>query len=213
MAMGFKPGAKQRVIPLAKSSESGDTELRALSNGPLSVAIGRVQTSLTDGIGNTVNLPAAWPDGIVNIRVLPLLFNGTDWDRFRNNQEIALLASATRDSSTATVIFTNYNARGLMWIMKITDRTVGASPLVRINVRVRDDNTGTAFNYTYVDIDPTVGTHVGFVYPGIANVVAGTYNNIDMISPLVLPRRWDMYIQYVQDITDLTYALSAHLIL
>ena len=120
MAMGFKPGAKQRVIPFAKSSESGDTELRASPAGNLSVVFPTGGSAL-DGISNasTYFIYRDIDAGFAPV-IVPLLYNNNTWDRFRNNAEITLLESATRNSDTASPYQTNYNARGVVIYLNVT---------------------------------------------------------------------------------------------
>jgi hypothetical protein len=62
-------------------------------------------------------------DGATGIGVLadmPLLYNGTNFDRPRNNTEGTVLASASRAATPTISNITNYNARGIRLFLNIT---------------------------------------------------------------------------------------------
>jgi len=112
MAMEFKPGAKQRAILLAKGLESGDTEIIAEDVNKPSLRVCLTQA------GQIAQVSPVSSDGMSTTTVALLtggflyLFNGSSWDRFYNNQEVILLESAKRTSSTSSSIQVNRNARG-----------------------------------------------------------------------------------------------------
>jgi len=136
-------------------------------------------------------------------------YNESTWDRWRGNTEITALASATRNSTTATAILTNHNARAMIAILKITARTVAASPLIAVGIRPYDHiaAAGVGLNGTG-NFEPTVDSHALIMGQGVAAAVTGSYSRVDGMWPMPLPRRFDIIIEHVADVTDLTYSLA-----
>ena len=140
-------------------------------------------------------------------------YNGTTWDNWRNNSPaVELLASATRSATTSCATQTNYNHRGVFLALIISARTVGASPLIRVVIRFA---AGGAIRWyaKSADFDPTTICHWMVLYPGVSAAVTGSYPpETRLIESLPLPRSWDVYVQHVSNVTDLTYSLEAYLI-
>lgn len=102
-----------------------------------------------------------------------------------------------------------------MLSLNVTDRTVGTSPQVNLTVRSVDPVSGDARTiFSTQDFDPTIATHLAFLYPGLSSATLGAYGaNVQGIGSLVLPRKWYVTVVFVQDITDLTFSLAATFIL
>jgi len=206
MAMGFKPGAKQRVIPFAKGSESGDTELEVDSvTNRLRVNISRDQ-SLTDALPNRIAGIVNDDNGARPIAVYPFTFNTTSWDRFYGNYEITLLASATRNSTTTSPTQTNYNARGVIVVIKVT--AVPGTDTITVYI----DGHDPASNDWYVLLTgsalDTTGIRAYVVCPGAGSAVG----DIDAVSSHPLPRKWRVRVVH-SAATDFTYSVGASYVL
>ncbi|MBI4332187.1 MAG: hypothetical protein HY673_12990 [Chloroflexi bacterium] len=136
-------------------------------------------------------------------------YNGATWDRSRGNQEIQLLASATRAAAVDSAILTNYDKSHLTILFKVTARTVGATPLLRLDLVWYHPN-GTSSVFTTGNFDPVVDEFFLIFGPGVASIVTGTFNRVvKMLIPWPAPRRLYLAPVYIQDITDLTYSIGA----
>lgn len=137
------------------------------------------------------SVPAALADGASNPTSTSsgadqLLFNGTTWDRGRNNNNaVAVDLSSARTSTGTGVTATNYNHAGAFIYYNVTAFS-GTTPTLVFKVQYSVDGTN------FVDLDATnaasasitgVASGVIKVYPGIPTVAAGSCN-----SPL--PRVW-----------------------
>lgn len=159
---------------------------------------GNALTSVTpaDGLTNGISFPLATAN-------LPHMFNETTWDRVRNNTEVAALASALRSASTATAEQTSYNAAAVFGILDITARTVGASPLIRVELQT--NSTTWALSG---DFDPTTTKHFFYVGTGAGAAAVGSYNSMRLIASVRTPRRFLVYINHIADVTNLMYSLT-----
>ena len=94
---------------------------------------------------------AALADGVANPTVgilanTQLLFNGSTWDRNRNNFNQVIDASAARTASVAGTTCTNYNAKALLIHFKVSAIT-GTTPTITPKLQWSPDN-GT----TWIDV-------------------------------------------------------------
>lgn len=85
-----------------------------------------------DGVTNPVNAS--------NSNALANGFNGTTWDRQRNNNAVSVLASAARTATISTDV-TNYNGNTFAVVLNITAAPNTASEIV-INIRAKDSISG-----------------------------------------------------------------------
>lgn len=123
---------------------------------------------------------------VTKIDATGLLFNGTTWDRARNNHNAAVEASSAKTATGNGATQTNFNAAGaLVWIN--VSAVTGTTPTLTVRLQWSPDG-GT----TWVDLDTTnaqtasitaTGTFVLRVYPGITTAANAALN-----SPL--PRTW-----------------------
>lgn len=112
-------------------------------------------------------------------------FNGTSWDRVRNNTTgIVVDASAAKTATVNGVTATNFNGRGAHVFVNATVVS-GTTPTLAVKLQGSVDGTNfydlDATNATTASIT-AAGTAVIRVYPGLTNAV-GTANQ-------VLPRIW-----------------------
>lgn len=109
------------------------------------------------------------------------LFNGTTWDRRRNNNEVTVLASAARVSTTASPDQTNYNARGVILILDIT--AVPSIETVTLTIQGKDALSGKYYTLLAGAVQVAVATIAMRVYPGL--IAVGNLTASD-----ALPRTW-----------------------
>lgn len=94
---------------------------------------------------NSVQQPGATAaaDGMANpnttqIQDFLLLFNGTAWDRWRNNSDVIMQASASTAVGTVNYDFTNYNGKLLVIHANVT--SYGAAGTLLLKVQMKDAN-------------------------------------------------------------------------
>jgi len=96
-------------------------------------------------------------------------FNGSNWDRWRNNVDVTLLPSAARTAGGAGGDVVNYNARGVSCLLNVTaaSGTFAAGEGLSINLRGKDVLSG---NYYLLTGSTTVLAATGsrnlLCYPG-----------------------------------------------
>lgn len=170
----------------------------AFTSGTLNVSVQAVtdadpiQPAVASGTTAVSNFPsaAAGADGAANPTTTTVFaddqwFNGTTWDRVRNNTTgITVDTSAAKTATANGVAGTNFNARGA-WVFINTTVVSGTTPTLTVKLQGSVDGTN------FFDLDATnaatasitaAGTAVIRVYPGLTNAV-GTANQ-------VLPRIW-----------------------
>lgn len=127
---------------------------------------------------------------VTKIDSTTLLFNGTTWDRQRNNLSIAHDLSSARVASGNGLTFTNHNGRGVAFWLNVT-AVSGTTPTMTVRIQWSPDN-GT----TWLDMDTTnlqtvsiTGTsnHVLRVAPGLP-VTANLSAN--QIAPRLMRLAW-----------------------
>ena len=134
------------------------------------------------------------------------LFNGTTWDRKRNNlEEVTLLGSAERTASLATATQTNYNARGVMLILDVS--AITDTPSIQVVVQVMPILCGDYEAVLRGGQVTTVSLNSYVVYPG-----AIAEGDVVKAASLPLPRRWRVTVSHA-DADPITYSLTAHYIL
>jgi hypothetical protein len=207
------PSGVANPLPAAlygKGTNPGDTAQLLDANGRVPV-VGRGILSI--GTGTTASPVGFAEEGGTGIRptaTVPYIYDGVEQTPLRGNTEGTLLASAARTVSTLSPVQTNHNARGGVLAINITARTVGISPLVRLEIM---SEAGTTILQS-ADFDPLVGEHFLVLYPGAgAAAVGASYSRMLGVGSLPLKRKWSAYVRHVADVTDLTYSLTADMIL
>lgn len=125
-------------------------------------------------------------------------FGATYWERWRNNVQGTLLASAQRNADTDTATMTNYNAKGVMLFLRIsaTSGTGGLKPILILDGPVE----GSIWYLTAGSAQTATALYVYTIYPGVTS--GGTER---FSAPL--PRTWKVRIQH-QDASNYTYSLG-----
>lgn len=99
-------------------------------------------------------------------------FNGTTWDRNRNNVEGTVLTSQARTTTTNSTDQTNYNARGVLLLLNVSSEATGET--LSLKIQAKDP---VSANYTdYVDLGviydaatDAPGTKLTAIYPGLVS--------------------------------------------
>lgn len=127
-----------------------------------------------------------------------LMFNGTSWDRVRNNVDTAALVSHVAASAGVNgADQVNYNGRGIKIVVDITAMT-GTTPMLTVTLQGKDAASGKYYTILVSTALAAVATTTLEVYPGIAtaaNVTAG----------VTLPRTW----RVITTIAGTTPAITA----
>jgi len=177
------------------------------SSRTLSTSTSGVLNAQVTGATGTAMLPAAAAsaDALANPTITQvgadnMLFNGTTWDRERNN-----VNGTTGDSGVKTALFngatqTNYDARGA-FITCLVSAVSGTTPQLTIQLQYSPDGGTTWLTLTpSTAVLSTAGTANIYIYPTNlsssagstpANPVTGSIANIYVNSPL--PRTWRVY--------------------
>lgn len=98
------------------------------SGGRLIVIPNGSDNTLGDGVNNVISQPTTISGARIYAPTFPFAFNGTTWDRARNNNAFAVLPSAARSASPSAT-FKSYNARGLVLALTVTANPGGAETL------------------------------------------------------------------------------------
>jgi len=141
-------------------------------------------------------------------------FNGSTWDRWRNNVPMVVLPTAKRTASINTPLVTNHNAKGMIVYFNVTAKTTAASPTVTLKLRTSSPN-GEAQMHYLASFDITnvgIGAYSAIIYPGSTG---GTTLDsfVKAVIGIPVPRIFDIQVIHNADITDLTYSLSCSFIL
>ena len=130
------------------------------------------------------------------------LFNGTAWDKVRNNVEATVFASAARTTTTNSADQTNFNRRGARFFLSVTAAS-GTTPTLNVKIQTKDSIAGD-----YVDLPGAAFTEkTGVtndeltVYPGIAETANETVSD-------VLSRTWRAVATIAGTTPSFTFSLS-----
>lgn len=195
-------GASVAGNPVLISGQDGSNaqSIRTSNAGVISIVHG------ASGNDGTVDTGGFVIDQTSNSRILYVntkTFNGSTWDRQRNNEEVTLLASAARTAQTDSTDQTNFNAKGIMIILDITIDavSVGLTP----SILMKDPVSGKdVIIWTAAAAATAVGTDIYLIYPG---VLAADFNGTEAVS-IALPRTWVLRIA-VADADEATYSVGA----
>jgi hypothetical protein len=160
--------------------------------------------------GNQLNLVvaqiAAGSDGVTATNVLESamgVYNGATVDQVRGNLDnITVLASAARTTTQTQADQTNYNHRGIIVVLDVTNAGTGS---VTLEIDGKDPVSGKYFALLTGAAVVSNSTNVYTVYPGntvTSNVSAST----------VLPRTWRVKVT-AGNSNSATYSVGAMLIL
>ena len=131
------------------------------------------------------------------------LFNGTTFDRQRNNVPTTVLASAIRAATNQSADIVNYNGRGLHLVFDIT--VVPTVDTVTLTIQGKDELSGKYYTILAGAAQVAVGTVVMRIYPSLTAVANLTASDI-------LPRTWRVSVTH-SAATNFTYSVGASVIL
>lgn len=121
-------------------------------------------------------------------------YNENTYDRIRNNVEFAILTSASRNTTTASSIFTLYNGGGLIVIINVTANPGGAQTLT---LNVRGYGSTALLNVSGIAAQTwggSTGASVLVVYPGATATWNGGTGNVSTSTKT--PRRIDVQVTH-----------------
>lgn len=137
-------------------------------------------------------------------------YNGSTLDRWRNNTEGTLLASAARTASVTSPDQTNYNAKGILLFLNIT--AASGSGGLQVYVQAKDPVSGS---YVYLTGVPTAITATGlYVYElgrGVGSTALSGNQQVNKRNEGQIPRIWRGVVNH-GDGSSYTYSLGYALI-
>ena len=101
-----------------------------------------------------------------------MLFNGTSWDRMRNNFVTTADSSSARTATVAGATVTNFNARGAVITINVT-AVSGTTPTLVAKLQYSPDAGTTWIDYTAKPVTATIsatGQTTLTVYPSVVEV-------------------------------------------
>lgn len=173
-------------------------------------ATGLLRVGLSDTAGNgPVHISASGSDAFDFDAVYRLGayasnygYNGSTWERQRQNTEATALTSAARTAATQSADITNHNARGILVWLNITAAS-GTGGLV-LRVQAKGPTSGEYVNLNAATAALTAtGTYTYLIYPG-SGAAAG---DINQVTSAPLPRTWRIAIA-VGDASSYTYSVG-----
>ncbi|MBX6361930.1 MAG: hypothetical protein IRZ03_17865 [Acidobacterium ailaaui] len=186
-----------RVSLYGQSAVAGDTPVLVDSGGRPLVHLARI-AGITPPLGTTDAL------GVGNtFQVSPSLFNGASFDRQRGNVDGLLLIQASGATTTqVSQDQTNYNARGGIFVLDVTNIGSGSITLV---IQGKDPVSGKYYTILSGAAVTTNSTIVYRVYPGLTATANATANDL-------LPRTWRVQVT-ANNSNATTYTVGAILML
>lgn len=190
-----------------------DSTLPTITNGRFNAlqldARGALHVALMDGDGTSIGgIISLSSDGASASGRPGLLtasagfgFNGTTLDRWRNNMDLTLLASAARTTTQTSADLVNYNADALIVVVDITAYTAGS---LTITIDRKDETSGKYVNLltsAALAAQATTVLQVGPVIAAAANTIALAY----------MPRTFRI-VATVGDATSITYSIGYSLV-
>lgn len=145
-----------------------------------------------------------------NVLVADTAYNETSQDKWRNNTQATIFASAARTAAATSGTLTNYNARGAMFHIRVTAKA-GATTL-GFNIFPINLVANSALNSyaTITGIAAAAGAdYYWLVYPGALNadITAG-----NAVKGLALPRQY-VFQAAPSDANSITYSVDVSYIL
>ncbi len=204
--IGADDTSKLRVSLYGKGTVAGDT---AISTGTELTGKSTLLVSVVGNAGKVIEADSNLTDSDQlgrQIGVASALFNGSTWDRFRNNVEATLLASAARTGTTSSADETNFNAKGVLVFFDIT--AVPGLDTVTLSIEAKDPVSGKYFTLLDGGAQSAVGQFLYAVYPGVADTEA----KFDAFEEMPLPRTWRITVTH-SGTGSFTYSVGASYIL
>lgn len=193
-----------QVLPTA-SYGNNDT------NSGTSAIVGTAAFNLLYGSGGWERLRSVSSANDALATGVPLsggfLYNGTTWDRFRNNISGTALASAARTGTTVSSDLVNYNHSGVVVSLYVTAASGTGGLQVAIQMKDTIGNVYRQINATTSTYTST-GQYVFMLYPGIDAVNSNNNQNVSQ----VLPQQFRIQVTH-GDASSYTYSVNYQMIL
>lgn len=184
-------GKYNNTLPTLADGQRGDIQLGARGSTRVEIYGASNQSGVYTNPNNTDGVGVQ--NGLLSL-ANAYAYNGTTWDRVRNNVAATGLASAARTVSTPTPDQTNWNSRGAQIILDVT-ATPNDVQTLQVTVEVKDPVSGkyvqiaafTALVASALGAAPTTETYAYTMYPGAAETIAATKHELQA---LPLGRTW-----------------------
>lgn len=161
---------------------------------------------LNDGGGNSLSNVYNVNDLTAGANILSVgdfAYNGSSWDKLRNNVEGSLLASQARTAAATGPTMKNYNGKGVVIWLNVTavSGTGGITPYL-YGV---DPVSGGAYYFAQGGTITATGLYPLVFYPGASG------GHQYYLAALPLPKTWFVYVG-VADASSYTYSIGYSLI-
>jgi hypothetical protein len=120
-----------------------------------------------------------------------VMFNGTYWDRQRNNAAVTVLASADRVADAYSTDQTNYNHRG---IILFTNCSAIGDDTYSLTVQGKDPLSGRYYTIATFSSIASTGLRIYEIHPEAAAASGG----ITAVANRFIPRTWRIFFDYTQ---------------
>jgi len=124
-------------------------------------------------------------------------FNGSTWDRWRNNQRLTVLASAARTSTTTSSSQTSFNARSMIINMDVTAAPTVETLTLAVQMNMSTSSTNIEMVVTSADAD--TGAHLIIIDPsGGADTLTdgGSAVQQQIRRDLPVPKSWRVVVTH-----------------
>jgi len=157
---------KIAVSVYGMDAAAGDTALPVNAQG-LKVAVNSAAPALIDGYVNNPAIPqTAAGDAPVILPTYLYLFNGSTWDRMRNNVYGTAIAEGTYNSTQSSPNIETYNARGVLVLFRVT--SVPGTDTVVCNIQGVDPSSGIPYDLCKTSPLDATGNYLLLAYPGVS---------------------------------------------
>lgn len=132
-------------------------------------------TTLSQFVASAAGADATANPTTTGVRGFGYLYNGSTWDRARNNVEATLLASAARTTTQTSADITTYDAKKLIVVLDMTSVGTGS---VTVSIDGKDSASGKYYNIltgVAITTNSTNRYRVGETLAAVANSVAQDY--------------------------------------
>lgn len=160
-------------------------------------------SALADAQTNTPFIPVS--DSLSTLRFLGRseMFNGSTWDRERNNTGLVIAASASRNATFTGGTNTNYNADGLCIFFNVT--VLAAGQTLTLSLQLQDAISGGFFTVTAFAAVVATGLYHYQVGPSVA--VIGTLSGF---AQCYLSRNWRIVVTLGGSAGNSTYSVGCN---
>jgi hypothetical protein len=132
--------------------------------GRVGVASRATGVSQVDASTNTPNVLTSDSNGAISVVTYLFTFNGTTWDRVRNNTDVTLLASSSRTTTQTSASIPVYNAQGITVWMNTTSVGTSSNTLSVVEVDPVSAVTSTLLASAAISGNGMTRLHI---YPGV----------------------------------------------